>query len=101
MLFLTVSGDVKDTRRISADGKDLDVTANLEAALRHIRDPKRPSHIWADAICINQTDDEEKSRQVARMGDVYETARHTVIFLGGPVDESNTADFHSVTFSKI
>ena len=73
------SADAKDTRTISVDGKDLDFTANLESALSR-------SHTWADAICMSQTDDEEKGPQAARMGDVYETAPHTVIFLEGPVD---------------
>ena len=93
LCFSYPSADAKDTRTISVDGKDLDVTANLESALRHIRDLARSSHIWAGAICTSQTDDEEKSPQAARMGVVYETTRHTVIFLEGPVDEGNTADF--------
>jgi hypothetical protein len=43
--------------------------------------------MWADAICINQEDDDEKSFQVAMMGQVYAAAAHTIIFLSTPVDD--------------
>jgi len=39
--------------------------------------------MWIDAICINQGDDEEKSKQVTRMRDVYKLARRVVVWLGG------------------
>ncbi|RFU32923.1 hypothetical protein B7463_g3421, partial [Scytalidium lignicola] len=77
-----VWGDQNDTRNIIVDGHIVDVTANLEAALRHIRDEKRPIRVWADALCINQLDDDEKNVQVGQMGRVYSTAHHTVIYLG-------------------
>lgn len=38
--------------------------------------------VWADGICINQTDVKEKSAQVQQMGMIYELAQHTIIFLG-------------------
>jgi hypothetical protein len=41
-------------------------------------------------VCINQQDDEEKGKQVQQMGRVYETAHHTVIFLG-ECDEASEA----------
>lgn len=42
--------------------------------------------LWADGICINQNDDKEKGRQVALMGQIYETSRCTVICLGLGLD---------------
>lgn len=77
-----VWGDANDTTSISVDGYPLRVTKNLECALRHRRDDKRSLNVWADGICIDQQDDAEKSRQVEQMGQVYETATHTIIFLG-------------------
>jgi hypothetical protein len=77
-----VWGSSKDTTLIVVDGKELYVTINLATALRHLRDPRIISYLWADAICINQSDDREKAIQVTQMGEVYKAARHTIIWLG-------------------
>ncbi|KAN0113315.1 HET domain containing protein [Hyaloscypha variabilis] len=77
-----VWGDANDTTFISVDGRRLKVTKNLECALRYLRDEKRVLHVWADGVCINQQDNDEKGKQVKQMGQVYEIAHHTVIFLG-------------------
>ena len=42
--------------------------------------------IWADAICINQNDTEEKSTQVTMMDRIYSAATYVVAWLG-PVDK--------------
>jgi hypothetical protein len=77
-----VWGIIQDPKSVVIDGKELRVTAILETALRHLRDPRLPRYLWADAICINQNDDEEKAIQVTQMGEVYRAARHTIIWLG-------------------
>jgi hypothetical protein len=41
------------------------------------------------ALCINQTDNDEKSLQVGQMGDVYKHARNTIIYLGEATEESD------------
>jgi hypothetical protein len=84
-----VWGDPKATKTISVDEVNFEVTANLESALRHIRDPSVTRSIWADAVCINQSDCEEKGQQVNQMGDVYKLARQTIIYLGEATKESN------------
>lgn len=38
--------------------------------------------MWIDAICINQTDLDEKGYQVELMGDIYSKASHVLIWLG-------------------
>ncbi|KAL2062480.1 hypothetical protein VTL71DRAFT_6746 [Oculimacula yallundae] len=75
-------GDAKNTKTIRVEGLAFDITLNLDSALRYVRDSMRKCFIWADALCINQLDDEEKSFQVKQMGDVYRNATHTIIFLG-------------------
>lgn len=75
-------GDATDTRTILVNEAPVKVTANLHAALRDLQDEKRALHLWTDALCINQQDDEEKSRQVMMMGRIYTLAHHTVIYLG-------------------
>ena len=47
-----VWGDPSVTRSILFDGKETQVTVNLEAALRYIRDPVNPVIVWVDALCI-------------------------------------------------
>jgi len=53
----------------------------LEAALRDMRHTTLPARIWADALCINQLDNNEKSHQVSLMGNIYSTATHTIIHI--------------------
>jgi hypothetical protein len=38
--------------------------------------------LWIDAVCINQTDDREKSIQVAMMDIIYRRANRVLIYLG-------------------
>lgn len=42
--------------------------------------------IWIDAICINQSDDAEKSVQVAMMADIYAGAKNVIVWLGEGTD---------------
>lgn len=73
-------------RTIFLDDKPYNITTNFHAALINLRDPKKPFRLWADSLCINQGPggEEEKARQVAMMGRIYEIADHTVIYLGAP-----------------
>lgn len=83
-----VWGDVKDTKTILVDGKKLEITATLHSALLHIRLKNDPARLWADAICINQSDVEERNQQVRQMGAVYACASHTIIYFGSPTPEA-------------
>jgi hypothetical protein len=79
-----VWGTATDVRPIWVDESPVCVTANLHSALRHLQDKTRILRLWADAICIDQNNDEEKGKQVALMGRIYFLAHHTVIYLGSP-----------------
>lgn len=48
-------------------------------------------YLWIDAICINQTDPDERASQVAIMSDIYRQAQQVVIFLGTADDASTRA----------
>jgi len=69
----------------------LSVTANLAEALVHY--PFRDSHVvlWADAICINQDDHEERAQQVSLMQNIYSKASIVTAWLGPEADNSNLA----------
>jgi hypothetical protein len=75
------------------------VTRSLHGALRRFRPPRGTAarSLWADALCINQKDNEEKGKQVGRMGDVFANASRVLVWLGGNVDDTTAAD----TFAMI
>lgn len=77
-----VWGDASQRRTISVNNHSVSVTASLEAAIRDLRDPTRSLYIWADALCIDQSNIDERNQQVRLMGKIYSTAHHTVIHLG-------------------
>lgn len=60
----------------------LRVTRNLRDALLRFRLKDEPRRLWIDAICINQKDDAEKSKQVAFMSSIYRTASSVLVWLG-------------------
>lgn len=71
---------------ICVNGVTLKITKSLADALRHIpMQWKRATgeqdvtklRLWADALCINQEDTEEKNYQVPLMGEIYPAATIT------------------------
>jgi hypothetical protein len=64
------------------------ITTNLESALRHLRERASKRMLWVDAICINQSDREERLSQVRWMASVYENAMEVRIWLGSISDVS-------------
>ncbi|TGO48783.1 hypothetical protein BOTNAR_0459g00040 [Botryotinia narcissicola] len=85
-----VWGDANDTTYIFVDGFLFAVTVNLAAALHDLRDEKRQLRLWADAVCINQTNNLERSQQVCLMKEVYGYAQATVIYLGALVEQTKS-----------
>lgn len=79
-----------------------EVTLNLESALLNLR--KRQTgqttdlqmFIWIDALCIDQTNLEERNIQVQRMRSIYRNARRVVVYLG---DYKEPTD-RSIVFSR-
>jgi hypothetical protein len=86
-----VWGDETDTRSISVNNQPYSVTVNLEAALRGLRRHRGERIIWADAICINQDDNQEKNEQVPEMTRVYSQASRVLAWLGEPSDAIRAA----------
>jgi Heterokaryon incompatibility protein (HET) len=64
------------------NGQPFHVEHNLHLALLHLRSPTHPIAVWADAICINQADTEERNRQVSIMSFIYTRATRVVAWLG-------------------
>ncbi|KAI9740668.1 MAG: hypothetical protein M1818_004632 [Claussenomyces sp. TS43310] len=57
------------------------VTQNLCKALKALRSASEGLCIWVDAICINQTDYEEKKIQIGLMKRVYQQAEKVIAYV--------------------
>jgi hypothetical protein len=87
-----VWGDSGSTRLAIVNEKYITITRSLYDALRHIRSKTKTMIIWADAICIDQSDIDEKTRQVALMAEVYRRCSKVYIWLGSPEAGSLTGN---------
>ena len=90
---------------------DLHITYNLKEALKYLQQSPwfttQDSHdsiqwLWADAVCINQKDLEERKAQVLLMRRIYEQARSTFIWLehGPAVDKDALRLIQRLHYSK-
>ncbi|MCJ1247936.1 hypothetical protein MMC30_005151 [Trapelia coarctata] len=77
-----VWGDQTRTSPLICNGREIRVTTNLYDALRRLRDPHQNRRLWADAICIDQSNVKERGQQVQMMGSIYETATEVLVWLG-------------------
>ncbi len=77
-----VWGETSPKHLIQCSGTNIQITANLEDALRQLRYANRPRVLWVDAICINQGDKAERSRQVRIMQSIYANATQVMVWLG-------------------
>lgn len=79
----------------AADESYIPVTKNLTEALRHVRCDYDERFLWVDAICIDQSDDDEALRerawQVQAMHYLYAQATGVIIWLGTEADDSTYA----------
>ena len=117
-----VCGDPTHKLRVFLDDTPFSITTNLHdfhLTARH--SAGRGGPYWVDVICINQRDEEEKSTQIAMMGDIYESTHkrqssgsvwqkmkvtRLIFFYGGLNRRSSLRNKHwranipSVAFSK-
>jgi hypothetical protein len=94
-----VWGNLDSERNIILNGQPTVVGANLEAALRSISVEQQFNEdfkLWVDALCINQNDIEERSRQVCKMHAIYSEAWNVISWIGDASYNSNDA-FNLVT----
>jgi hypothetical protein len=69
----------------------LEVGLNLWEGLEQLIAAGCTGLLWVDAICINQDDPQERSSQVAIMGQIYGDSEGVIVWLGK--DQSNLEDF--------
>lgn len=68
--------------RVGKKSASLMVTQNLADALVALRLPTENRCLWIDAICVDQENLEERSRQLGRFGDIYQLANRVIVWLG-------------------
>ncbi|KAE8389578.1 heterokaryon incompatibility protein-domain-containing protein [Aspergillus alliaceus] len=93
-----VWGNPGNIRQINCQGYSLNVTANLYLALRQVRRTSEPRRIWADALCINQLDLQEKALQVNMMGEIYSQAEQVIVSFG---DDGKNGEAARIAFQVI
>ncbi|KAI0547030.1 HET-domain-containing protein [Xylaria curta] len=77
-----VWGSQRDLIQICVSGQIKYVTSNLASALHHLRNEENERKLWADAVCINQDDNDERNSQVQLMQQIYSGASRVVVWLG-------------------
>jgi hypothetical protein len=75
-----------DLERLPAPTIRYNVTKSLHSGLVEFRYRNEPRFLWADAICINQGNIAERSRQVSFMRVIYEAAARVLVWLDAPLD---------------
>ncbi|CAF9942350.1 hypothetical protein IMSHALPRED_003630 [Imshaugia aleurites] len=75
-------------RPITCDKVSVNVTPNLESALKRIRAPDVARDVWVDQLCIDQANLREKEQQLELMADIYRRSSKVLIWLGDEGDES-------------
>jgi len=79
------------TKTIFVNDAPFMVRPNLFDALIYLRQPISEIVLWIDAICINQSDIDERSHQVQQMADIYSHAGRVLVWLGVETEKTNEA----------
>ncbi|KAJ8132776.1 hypothetical protein O1611_g855 [Lasiodiplodia mahajangana] len=66
------------------DNVPVTIPINLAAFLGYLRRSRESMRLWADSICINQADNDEKSDQVALMANIFESCSRVNVWLPSP-----------------
>ncbi|SPO02001.1 related to heterokaryon incompatibility protein (het-6OR allele) [Cephalotrichum gorgonifer] len=88
-----VWGNLPNSVELVCSGHACKITPSLADGLGRIRKPDEPQIAWADAICINQNDQDEKGHQVDLMGVIYDKARDVLVWLGPDQTDSSKEAF--------
>lgn len=89
-------GDKTNTTKIYVNESPFEVGRNLHDALMQLRRTGDTSWLWIDSICIQQSDDAEKTWQVAQMRAIFSQAELVFVWLGlGCSETDRTMDWIS------
>ncbi|KAG4442473.1 hypothetical protein IFR05_002075 [Cadophora sp. M221] len=86
------AGEDYTTGPTNITGSLFTITENLLDALVQLASSGYADKwLWIDALCIDQSNSDEKGIQVAMMGEIYSKASQVIVWLGS--DTSNLEDF--------
>lgn len=86
-----VWGAAEGHLRIQINEAGLEIQPNLHRALVDLRSPGKSRFLWIDAICINQSNVEERNTQVPLMCGIYRNASRTICYLGPETKKTRKA----------
>jgi hypothetical protein len=75
-------GEPPSTEIIGLNGEPFLVRKNLWDFLNQARSNGLEDYLWIDALCIDQSVNEERSHQVSIMGRIYSSASRVIVWLG-------------------
>ncbi len=109
-----VWGDPNNSHPVDVNCRDFNVTQNLYMALLHIHElssifeegvgqqsesGQADSFLWIDALCINQGDIEERSKQISKMTAIFASAFTVLVWLGTSEElEPDQPDFEHLLY---
>lgn len=70
------------------DGSYVAIAESLFHALRDIRHERTERLIWADGLCINQSNLKEREQQVSSMGFIFRRAKSVITYIGPESEDS-------------
>jgi hypothetical protein len=89
-------GDATVTSPIFLQGLPFQATVNLVSSLRHLRYEDRARTLWVDAVCIDQSNVQERGHQVAFMAKIYSMATRDILWLGDDPDDEASIVFEFI-----
>ncbi|CAG9978005.1 unnamed protein product [Clonostachys byssicola] len=84
-------GDPGDTCKIDIGGNSIPISVSLHGALQALRQKNEPVLVWADALCIDQGNRDERTEQIQLMPTIYSNADSVAVWLGAEGDGSAKA----------
>lgn len=86
-------GGLSTDCQVAINHRHVTVRKNLWRFLSQVQQlPRyRESLFWIDALCINQSDNDERTHQVAMMAEIYRSAACVLVWLGPAYGDSDRA----------
>lgn len=84
-------GSEREVRQILVNGRPFRVRGNLWHLLMHLRQRGESRFLWIDALCIDQQNLQERNFHVQLMGQIYDRAETTLVWLGLPSENRREA----------
>lgn len=84
-------GDETLSHSLSCNDITIGITSNLSTALQKLRRSKEVRYLWVDAVCIDQSNYDEKARQIRNLRIVFRKAARVIAWLGEEGERTEAA----------